>query len=156
MSRATRIAAELRPATDADLDTLESLVDKSLVRVRAGDRFWMLETIREYAVERLEASGEVEELRRAHAEWFLALAEQAEPEVKREPEAVARPARPPSTLIGQELHLGGCRAKRSTDGKDRGDSAISPLHRRVLRATRSVARARFVERFSRAAADSGQ
>src|SRR5207302_2578822 len=37
---------------DADLDTLQSLVDKSLVRVREGERFWMLETIREYAVER--------------------------------------------------------------------------------------------------------
>src|SRR5207244_2426492 len=42
---------------DADLDTLESLVDKSLVRVREGDRFWMLETIREHAGERLEEAG---------------------------------------------------------------------------------------------------
>ena len=33
---------------DADLDTLQSLVEKSLVR-RTGDRFWMLETIREHA-----------------------------------------------------------------------------------------------------------
>jgi predicted ATPase len=64
---------------DADLDTLQSLVDKSLVRVREGDRFWMLETIREYAVERLEASGEADALRRPHAEHFLALAEEAEP-----------------------------------------------------------------------------
>jgi predicted ATPase/class 3 adenylate cyclase len=64
---------------DADLDVLQSLVDKSLVRVREGDRFWMLETIREYATERLEASGEAEELRRRHAEHFLALAEEAEP-----------------------------------------------------------------------------
>ena len=39
----------------------------------------MLETIREYAAERLEASGEAEELRRRHAEHFLALAEEAEP-----------------------------------------------------------------------------
>jgi predicted ATPase/class 3 adenylate cyclase len=64
---------------DADLDTLQSLVDKSLVRVREVDRFWMLETIREYALERLEASGEANELRRRHAEHFLALAEEAEP-----------------------------------------------------------------------------
>jgi predicted ATPase/class 3 adenylate cyclase len=63
----------------ADLDTLQSLVDKSLVRVRETDRFWMLETIREYATERLEASGEADELRRRHAEHFLALAEEAEP-----------------------------------------------------------------------------
>jgi predicted ATPase/class 3 adenylate cyclase len=64
---------------DADLDTLQSLVDKSLVRVREGDRFWMLETIREYALEQLDASGEADELRRRHAEHFLAHAEEAEP-----------------------------------------------------------------------------
>ncbi len=47
---------------DADLDTLASLLDKSLVRRRTGalgeERFWMLETIREFALERLEESGE--------------------------------------------------------------------------------------------------
>jgi predicted ATPase len=63
---------------DADLDTLASLVDKSLLR-QTNDRFWMLETIREYAVERLETSGEAEQVRRRHAEHFLALAEEAEP-----------------------------------------------------------------------------
>jgi predicted ATPase len=65
--------------TDADLDTLQSLVDKSLVRVREGNRFWMLETIREYALEQLEESGEAERLRRRHAEHFLELAEETEP-----------------------------------------------------------------------------
>jgi predicted ATPase len=71
----------------ADLDTLQSLVDKSLVRVRAGDRFWMLETIREFAAERLEASGEADELGRRHAEHFLALAEETE-ELAREVDTV--------------------------------------------------------------------
>jgi predicted ATPase len=66
---------------DADVDTLQSLVDKSLLRVREGDRFWMLGTIREYALERLEASGEADEIRRRHAQHFLALAEKAEPSV---------------------------------------------------------------------------
>jgi predicted ATPase/class 3 adenylate cyclase len=70
---------------DADLDTLQSLVDKSLVRVRAeSGRFWMLETIREFAIERLEASSESDELRRRHAEYFLAKAEEAEPHVMRD------------------------------------------------------------------------
>ncbi|HEU4911565.1 MAG TPA: tetratricopeptide repeat protein [Actinomycetes bacterium] len=67
---------------DADLDVLESLVDKSLVRVRDGDRFWMLETIREYAVERLRDSAELAELRRRHAEHFLALGEEAAPHLR--------------------------------------------------------------------------
>ena len=61
----------------AELDALQSLVDKSLVRVVDGPRFWMLETIREFALERLAESGEEHELRRAHAEWFRELAETA-------------------------------------------------------------------------------
>jgi predicted ATPase len=64
---------------DADPDTLQSLLDKSLLRKRdskAGPRYWMLETIREYAVDKLEASGEAEELRHRHAELFLDLAEE--------------------------------------------------------------------------------
>ena len=63
---------------DADLDPLQSLVDKSLLR-QGKERFWMLETIREFAIERLEASGEASELQRRHADYFLALAEEAEP-----------------------------------------------------------------------------
>jgi predicted ATPase/class 3 adenylate cyclase len=64
---------------DADIDVLQSLVDKSLVRVREGGRFWMLETIREYAAEQLEESGEAEELRRRHAQHYLVLARELEP-----------------------------------------------------------------------------
>jgi predicted ATPase/class 3 adenylate cyclase len=62
----------------ADLDGLQSLVDKSLVRVREEHRFWMLETLREFALERLSVSGEEDALRRAHAEFFLSLAEEAD------------------------------------------------------------------------------
>ena len=60
---------------------LSSLVDKSLVRVVEGDeaRFSMLETIREFSLEKLEESGEAEEIRRAHAQYFGGLAEEAEP-----------------------------------------------------------------------------
>ena len=42
-------------------------------------RFTMLETIREYGLERLEESGETEATRRAHTEFFLALVDEAEP-----------------------------------------------------------------------------
>jgi predicted ATPase len=69
---------------EAELDTLQSLVDKSLVRCTA-ERFWMLETIREYAAEQLEDSGEVDERRRRHAEWSLALAEDAYPHLRGSP-----------------------------------------------------------------------
>jgi len=64
---------------EADIDVLQSLVDKSLVRVREGERFWMLETIREYAIEKLERTGERDEVASSHAFSFLAVAEEAEP-----------------------------------------------------------------------------
>ncbi len=67
--------------TGADPDTLQSLLDKSLVRKRdskTGPRYWMLETIREYATEALNASGEADELRTRHTRHFLDLAEEAE------------------------------------------------------------------------------
>jgi predicted ATPase len=58
---------------DADFRTMQSLVEKSLVR-HTDDRFWMLETIREYAAERLEESGEADDVRRRHAEHFAGVA----------------------------------------------------------------------------------
>jgi non-specific serine/threonine protein kinase len=68
-------------------DGLASLVDKSLVQQKetpGGEpRFVMLETIHEYAWERLEASGEAEIVRRRLAEYFVKLTERAEPELRR-------------------------------------------------------------------------
>jgi predicted ATPase len=66
---------------EADLDTLQSLVDKSLLR-HTGERFWMLETIREYAGERLEASGEDAQVRTRHAEYCLRFAKEADAELR--------------------------------------------------------------------------
>ena len=60
----------------ADLDVLQSLLDKCLLQ-RTGERFWMLETIREYALDRLRDAGERDAAGRRHAEYFLALAESA-------------------------------------------------------------------------------
>jgi predicted ATPase/class 3 adenylate cyclase len=66
----------------ADVGDLESLLDKSLIRRRVGiqgeERLWMLETIKEFAVERLEENGEAESLRRRHASHMLALARAAQ------------------------------------------------------------------------------
>ena len=64
-----------------DLDMLQSLVDKSLARHTEG-RFWMLETIREFAFERLEEGGDAEELRRRYSAYFLELGELAKPELR--------------------------------------------------------------------------
>src|SRR5207245_7861643 len=58
---------------DAGYDTMSSLLDKSLLH-RAGDRYLMLETIREYARERPQASGDEPEIRRRHAEYVAELA----------------------------------------------------------------------------------
>ena len=70
--RSTLEAAD--QVADGDLDTLQSLVEKSLLRFD-GERYSMLETIREYAVEQLEESGEAAEVRGRHVQFFLALAE---------------------------------------------------------------------------------
>ena len=67
------------------LDLLSGLVDKSLVVAKVSDegdvRYRLLEPVRQYALEKLEESGEAEANRRRHTEFFLALAEEAEPKL---------------------------------------------------------------------------
>jgi predicted ATPase len=75
------------PATDGArvMDTLGSLVDSSLVRTEPRDdepRFSLLETVREYAIERLRDSGDWEGVHDRHAAYFLALAKPAEAELQ--------------------------------------------------------------------------
>jgi non-specific serine/threonine protein kinase len=80
-------AAEMVATTGDDsvgiLEGVLLLVDKSLLRsVETADgasRFVMLETVREFGLEQLAASGDEQALRRRHAEWFLTLAERANP-----------------------------------------------------------------------------
>src|SRR5437773_6841356 len=61
----------------ADLDTLQSLVDKSLLR-HSGDRFWLLETIREFATERLQQLPEAHGVSSHHANWYADVAGRAD------------------------------------------------------------------------------
>jgi predicted ATPase/DNA-binding SARP family transcriptional activator/DNA-binding CsgD family transcriptional regulator len=65
------------------LDLLSELVDKSLVVAepteQGGVRYRLLEPVRQYALDKLEQSGEAEDVKRSHAGYFLALAEEAEP-----------------------------------------------------------------------------
>jgi predicted ATPase/serine/threonine protein kinase len=66
---------------DANLDTLQSLLDKSLLRHESG-RYTMLETIQEYAADLLDQSGEADEIRGRHADHFLRLVELEEPRLR--------------------------------------------------------------------------
>ncbi len=72
------------------LDGLASLLNKNLIRQEEGLegelRFTMLETIHEYALERLREGGEAENMHRRHAEYFTALAERAEPHTRGGPD----------------------------------------------------------------------
>jgi predicted ATPase/DNA-binding CsgD family transcriptional regulator len=73
-------------------DAVASLLDKSFLQQTEYEddepRFEMLETIREYGLEALEASGEMEATQQAHAAYYLALVEQAEPELEGPQQAV--------------------------------------------------------------------
>ncbi|HKC48360.1 MAG TPA: protein kinase, partial [Gemmatimonadales bacterium] len=75
-------AAEAVAGTADVLDLLSSLVDKSLVTLETEaleSRYRMLETVRQFAQQRLDEAGEAAELGRRHAQFFLARAEAAEP-----------------------------------------------------------------------------
>jgi predicted ATPase/class 3 adenylate cyclase len=67
------------------VDSVTSLIDKSILQQTEQEseqpRLVMLETIREYGLEALETSGEMEATRQAHALYYLAMAEKAEPEL---------------------------------------------------------------------------
>jgi non-specific serine/threonine protein kinase len=83
LARDSRLPSPVSPVFV--LDGLASLVDKSLVRQvddpTGEPRFRMLETIREYAIERLEARGETQAVRRRHAAWCLEFAKRVDAEL---------------------------------------------------------------------------
>ena len=95
---------------DEALDVIESLIDHSLVKrmlLETGSpvdekepRFYFLETIREYAMGRLEACGEREDVQRRHSKYYLAMAERIEPKLygRRQSEAVSMLAREQDNL----------------------------------------------------------
>jgi predicted ATPase len=77
-------ADDVRPICGPDShEPLVSLVEVNLVRQREPDRFTMLETIREYAAERLAQSSEDDTIRDRHCRHFLALAERAYEQILR-------------------------------------------------------------------------
>jgi predicted ATPase/DNA-binding XRE family transcriptional regulator len=80
------VGASEETDTEDVLELLGRLVEQSLVLAQLGEdsgevRYGMLEPVRQYALERLELSDEAEEARQRHAEYYLELAQQAEPEL---------------------------------------------------------------------------
>ena len=88
------VCATLDKGDEAGLvmDRVASLIDKSLLQqIEQEDqepRLMMLETIREYGLERLTVNGEMETTQQAHATYYLTLAEKAEPELGGSQQAV--------------------------------------------------------------------
>lgn len=78
------ITVEAAEWLGGSLDLLAALVDKSLLQMVEADepRYRMLETIREYGLERLTESGRITKVRAAHAAYFLELTETAEPHLR--------------------------------------------------------------------------
>src|SRR5829696_2501263 len=78
----------------AVLDGIASLVDKSLLRtedpLHGQPRFTMLQVVRDYALEQLDASGDTEQLRRAHADYYQGVIIAAEPMLRRDPGPVIK------------------------------------------------------------------
>jgi predicted ATPase len=76
-------------AAPAVLDSIASLVDKSLVRtedpLHGQPRFTMLQVVRDFALEQLDALAETDRLRRAHADYYLGVIIAAEPKLRRNP-----------------------------------------------------------------------
>jgi predicted ATPase len=76
-------------AAPAVLDGIASLVDKSLVRtedpLHGQPRFTMLQVVRDFSLEQLDAMGEMERLRRSHADYYLGVIIAAEPMLRRDP-----------------------------------------------------------------------
>jgi predicted ATPase/DNA-binding SARP family transcriptional activator len=85
LDAAEAVSEAVGPLASSTLDALHALLDKHLVQrvnSESGEpRFTMLETIREYALERLTERGEAQAVQQAHAQYFLALAEAAAPAV---------------------------------------------------------------------------
>jgi predicted ATPase/DNA-binding CsgD family transcriptional regulator len=87
LEAAESICAGEDPQRDEMLELLSQLIDKSLVvalEPHGATRYRLLETIRQYGRERLEEAGEAARVRERHAGYYLALAEEAEPELKGE------------------------------------------------------------------------
>ena len=100
---------------DADLDMLQSLVEQSLLRF-TDERYWMLETIREYAIECLAKSPHAEDVRQRHGAYFGAVAASQAAELR-----AGEPEEGPVSVL--ELEIDNLRAAVE-HGLETGDSEL--------------------------------
>ncbi|MGN6431572.1 MAG: ATP-binding protein [Gaiellaceae bacterium] len=107
----------------ADLDTLQSLVDKSLLR-HSGDRFWLLETIREFATERLRQLPDAHEVSSRHANWYAGVADRADEHMRGPEEA--------DWLDQLEAELGNMRAALAWFERMQAAAALQTLSAALL------------------------
>ena len=131
---AAEAVADARQDLGVDvLEAMSSLVDKSLLRCRdataADPRFEMLETVREYALERLVKSGDEALARRAHAAYALVIAEEGSGQLSGDegPEALARFDQEHGNLRAALEHL---LAAREVEWATRLATALMPYYRR--------------------------
>src|SRR5258707_1175479 len=91
LKAAEDICSSVQDSVPDGLEIIVSLLDKNLLRQGEQSdgevRVWMLETVREYAQERLDLCGETQMACKAHARYYLTLAEAAEPELRRAQQA---------------------------------------------------------------------
>ena len=132
---AAEAVADARQDVGVDvLDGMSSLVDKSLLRCRdatAEDpRFEMLEIVRDFALGRLEESGEEKATRRAHAAYSLVLAEEGAQEIAGTDGATSALSRFDLELANLRASLDHLIATRSADWATRLATALVPYWRR--------------------------
>jgi predicted ATPase len=132
----------------ANVDSLESLLDKSLIRHRmdeAGqDRYWMLETIREYAQRELEREGEADATDRHHIAFFADLATRVDA-----PSTLAVSDEQRDLFVSDRANFGEAHARALASGD--GASALQFV-RRVGRVTGLVAPGNLRDMYTRAVA----
>lgn len=120
LAAAERVGADDKVASGLVLDLLAALSQKSLVApIEDQSRFRMLETIREYARDRLRESGEQAAIRARHRDYFVVLAAEAEPHLEGGP-------RQPEWLAQLELEHDNLRAALARSLED-GDDLESGL-----------------------------
>jgi predicted ATPase/DNA-binding CsgD family transcriptional regulator len=125
-------AAVSQSPTDVRIDVLEgltSLADHHLVRLvddlQSEPRFTMLETVREFALEQLAASGEADVIRGRHAAWCLELAEESEIATRGGPEQARWLARLEAELPNLREALGWLEGTGATEAALRLASALA-------------------------------